>query len=453
MPFTFFLKLSMLKMVSKSVDVVIVGAGMAGIKAAADLSEARVSVAVLEGRDRLGGRLFTDRASGSRLYELGCSWFHQSLDNPLLKLALEENLAITPQYDDVGPVFYDNGGPLDGSKRLGQAASDFGDFIGLYLKGHPEISDLPFSEAVKIFTSEHPLLTGDQRQDVERILQLATLPNGSLASEISTKYAGQPGLGRDVLPVGGFDVVFNHVKKPVSKNDIYLETAVSSIVKNKDGTVTTLTEGGDEFTSKYVIVTAPIGVLQSKDIKFTPDLSTELSTAIDNLGLAKIGKVYIEFDEVFWPTDAHKFIFIGDIDGQYTPVVVSNWYLFNGEGKFPGLFLIVPSTIVEQVESNPAGAAALLAPVLESLKVDKSKALPKVTKVTVSKWNSDRFTKGAISRATIGNDPAKSIAEFEKGDGTVRFAGEHTVAQGFTFVHGAWRSGAREAKYIIDQLK
>lgn len=442
-------------MAPKSVDVVIIGAGMAGIKAAADLSEAGLSIAVLEGQGRLGGRLYTDRASGSRPYELGCSWFHQSLDNPLLKLVLDEKLNIRPEYDDVGPAFFDNDGPIDPHKKLGQAAADFGDFTELYFKEHPKIQDLPLSDMVDIFTSEHRLLTGAQKKDVKRILQLATLPNGTEAINVSTKYCGQPALGRDVLPVGGFDVVFNHVKKPVSDDDIYLNTAVKSITKDEtNGTITTASEDGTDFLSKFVIVTVPIGVLQNKDITFSPPLSNELSKAIDDLGVSRIGKIYFEFDNVFWPTDTHKFLFIGDINGEYTPVAISNWYLFNGEAKFPGLFLIAPSTIIDRIEKSPSSALSLLMPVLESLRVDKSLPVPKPTKTTVSNWNSDRFTRGAISRATIGNNPAESILEFEKGAcGNIRFAGEHTIARGFTFVHGAWRSGAREAKYIIDQTK
>lgn len=438
-------------MSTKAVDVVIVGAGLAGIKAAADLTEAGVSIAVLEGRDRLGGRLYTDRTSGSRPYELGCSWFHQSLDNPLLKLALDNKLAIKPMYDDVGPVFLDNDGPLDGSKKLGQAAADFGPYTSLYMKEHG-IDDLPLSEMIKVFATTHPLLEDAQRSEVERILKVATLGNGTEASNVSTKYAGHPGFGRDVLPVGGFDLVYEHIKKPVADADIYLNTAVKSVTKNNDNTVTTTTEAGAEFVSKYVIVTVPIGVLQNQDIGFSPALPASLSTAIGNLGIAQLGKVYLEFDKVFWPTDTHKFVFVGDLNGQYSPVVVSNWYLFNGEEKVPGLFLIVPSTIVGQIESSPESAVAIVKPVLEAVKSNNDESIPEPTKVTVSTWNSDRFTRGAISRATIGNDPALAIAEFVKGDGSVRFAGEHTIVEGYTFAHGAYRSGAREAKFIIEQL-
>lgn len=437
-------------MSSKSVDVVIVGAGMAGIKAAADLTQAGFSIAVLEGRDRLGGRLHTDRTSGSKLYELGCSWFHQSLDNPLLKLALDENLDIKPQYDDNGPGIYDGNGPLDGSKKLGQAAADFGDFASLYFKSHPEINDLSLKEIIDIFTSEHRLLTDTQKAEVKRILQIPILPNGSAASDVSAKYNGLPALGRDVLPVGGYDIIYNYVKKPVAESDIHLNTIVTEITKESNNTVTVATENGDKYTSKYVIVTVPIGVLKANAIQFSPALPAPVSSAIENLGVSKLGKVYFEFDTVFWPETLDKFVYVGDIEGEYAPALVSNWYLFNGEKKHPGLFVIVSSRIISKIEANPSCAFDLLKPVLEAIRVDQATPVPAPTRTKSTNWNTDRFTLGAISRAKIGTDPAGPIAAFANGFDNVRFAGEHTILDGFTFVHGAWCSGAREAKYIID---
>lgn len=438
-------------MSESSYDVVIVGAGLAGIKAAADLTESGLKVALLEGRDRLGGRLYTDRESGSALYELGCSWFHQSLDNPLLDIALKEKLPIQPVYDDNGPAIYDNNGPLDGAKKLGQAAGDFGEFAGLYFKRHPEVKDLPLSETLEIFKADHPLLSESQLKEVERIVGIATLPNGTKITDVSTKYSSQPGRGRDVLPVGGYDIIFNHIAKPVKQESIFTNHAVTSVTKTSSGVLTEV-ENGKTFKSQYVIVTAPIGVLQSKDIKFVPELPKNIGTAIDNLGVARLVKVYLEFDEVFWPTDTDRFVFVGDIGGKYTPCVVSNWYLYNGGSKHPGLFLIFSSDVAEKIEAYPDFIPSLVAPVLESIQTDKSKPFPQPTKITTSKWNSDKFTKGAISRATIGHDPAESIAEFEKGADTIRFAGEHTIVDGYTFAHGAFRSGAREAKYILDKL-
>lgn len=437
-------------MSQKVYDAIIVGAGIAGVKAAADLSAAGRSVALLEGRDRIGGRLYTDRTSGSSLYELGGSWYHQTLDNPLYDLALK--LGIKPEYDDVGPGLYDNNGPLDPEKKLGQASSDFAPWSALYFQKHAETKDLPLGELVEIFLKEHPNLTDIQKREVRRILEIPVLPNGTSPAEVSSKYGSIAPLGRDAFATGGYDTIVNHVAKPINKDSIHLSTTVTEIKKLGDGSVEVLTEQGTKFAAKYVVVTAPIGVLQSGNIEFTPPLPETVTAAISGLGIADIGKTYFEFDKVFWPTDVGKFVFVGSIKGRYTPILVSNWYLYNGAKKHPGVFLIIPAPLIGELEVDPSKAFETLKPVLESLRTDSTQPIPKPTRVTVTKWGSDKFTQGAISRAKVGIDPAEPIKGFEAGADSIRFAGEHTIYRGFTFAHGAWLSGEREAKYILSKL-
>ena len=81
--------------VASDVDVVIVGAGMAGLAAASALVDAGVATIVLEGRDRIGGRIWTDRSLGVPL-ELGASWIHgEKGKNPVTALARSLNLKTT----------------------------------------------------------------------------------------------------------------------------------------------------------------------------------------------------------------------------------------------------------------------------------------------------------------------------------------------------------------------
>lgn len=437
-------------MSTKTVDAVIIGAGIAGIAAAASLESAGRTYVLLEGRNRIGGRLFTDRESGSAPYELGCSWYHQTLDNPLFKMALD--LGLSPTYDDVGPNLYDNNGPLNGDLKLPQAASDFAPWLELYFKQHPELVDISLQEAIKTYVSKHLSLTEVQKKEVRRILEILILPNGSPADQVSAKYGALPGLGRDALATGGYDRLLEHIAKPISKKNIHLNTSVKEIQKLKDSTVSVISDQDEKFIGKYAIVTVPIGVLQSSTIKFTPELPGSIIKSINGLGISDIGKVYFEFESVFWPVDSGKFMFVGDLDGQYTPVLVSNWYLFNGEKRHPGVFLILPSPLMRKLENDNSKAFPALKPVLESIRVDRTKAIPQPTKVTVTSWGTDKFTNGAVSRPKIGVDPTVPISGFEQGAGSIRFAGEHTTVRGYTFAHGAYLSGKREADVVIENV-
>ena len=94
----------------RNADVLVVGAGIAGLRATEVLVAAGRRVIVLEARDRLGGRIYTDRSWGVPV-ELGASWIHGVTNNPIAALAAAEG--ITTQAFDYDAIVY---GP-DGRRR------------------------------------------------------------------------------------------------------------------------------------------------------------------------------------------------------------------------------------------------------------------------------------------------------------------------------------------------
>ncbi|MCB0009704.1 MAG: FAD-dependent oxidoreductase, partial [Anaerolineales bacterium] len=75
--------------------VLVIGAGMAGLMAARTLHEAGVPVTILEGRDRIGGRTYTDQSLGAPI-DLGAAWIHGPDGNPLTPLARQLGIAHAP---------------------------------------------------------------------------------------------------------------------------------------------------------------------------------------------------------------------------------------------------------------------------------------------------------------------------------------------------------------------
>ena len=75
------------------VDVVVIGAGAAGIAAARRLMRPGLSVLVLEARDRIGGRAWTARVEGEGL-DMGCGWLHSADDNVLAGRVEAEGLTL-----------------------------------------------------------------------------------------------------------------------------------------------------------------------------------------------------------------------------------------------------------------------------------------------------------------------------------------------------------------------
>lgn len=79
-------------------DVVVVGAGVAGLTAARDLQQKGLKLAVLEARDRVGGRVETDTTTFSKPFDDGAHWFHQeeSGQNPLARWAQSQGMVTVP---------------------------------------------------------------------------------------------------------------------------------------------------------------------------------------------------------------------------------------------------------------------------------------------------------------------------------------------------------------------
>ncbi len=77
-------------------DVVIVGAGMTGLTAARGLMDKGLSVAVLEARDRIGGRAFTESTTFGVPYDHGCAWLHSADVNPVTRFAEDFGFTTVP---------------------------------------------------------------------------------------------------------------------------------------------------------------------------------------------------------------------------------------------------------------------------------------------------------------------------------------------------------------------
>ncbi|MGH9428407.1 MAG: FAD-dependent oxidoreductase, partial [Terriglobia bacterium] len=131
-------------------SIIVVGAGIAGLAAARVLHDRGLAVVVLEARDRLGGRIYTDRSWDDVCLDLGASWIHGTSANPVYTL-VRRNRIVTQRtnYDSAG-VAYRLGGLLFRSierstaeknlrrilGKIGRARSTFGaeDSLGGALK-------------------------------------------------------------------------------------------------------------------------------------------------------------------------------------------------------------------------------------------------------------------------------------------------------------------------------
>ena len=92
-------------------SVLIIGAGISGIAAARSLTDMGVDVRVLESRDRIGGRIFTDNSLGFPV-DLGAAWIHGTQGNPVTDLAIQSGIQRTATDFDARTLYRSDGKPF-----------------------------------------------------------------------------------------------------------------------------------------------------------------------------------------------------------------------------------------------------------------------------------------------------------------------------------------------------
>ncbi|MEU9879678.1 flavin monoamine oxidase family protein [Streptomyces phaeochromogenes] len=261
-------------------SVAVVGAGFAGLGCARALTDAGMRVTVLEGRDRTGGRVWTERIAGVPA-EMGASWIHDWRGgNPVSQILKQSGGRSSPfDYDSVAG---EDRAAMTELKPYARKVNDADD------PDTTSIGDLlPDKPSAALRWAANETYTQEYAAEPD---QLA----------VSALEEGTAGSGGDVLLPDGYDKLIAEVQ-----GDIKVRTGATVTAVRHDSTGTTLTlDGGEEIEADHSVITVPIGVLKAGRIAFHPALPDEKQEAIDALGAGLLDKLWLEFDEVFWDRDA-----------------------------------------------------------------------------------------------------------------------------------------------------
>jgi monoamine oxidase len=260
-----------------SYDAIIVGAGIAGLAAARRLLQAGRRILVLEGRDRIGGRAFTDASTFGRPFDQGCHWLHSPGENPFTRIVAEQGVDTTRA---AAPGGIHVGGarlPLEEERRIEAFRDRTYDAIRRAGAGG---ADVPVSE---ILDWSHPAAA--------HVAHAFTAKMGIEPQRASSlDFANYRWEGEDVpVPAGLGAVLCGHFADvPVT-----LGTRVRRIDLSGP-LVRVVSDAGDAAASR-VLVTVPTGVLRAGTIAFAPPLPDWKQRAIEGIPMARAVKVGLTF--------------------------------------------------------------------------------------------------------------------------------------------------------------
>jgi len=404
--------------------IVVVGAGIAGLAAARRLADEGLRVTVLEARERIGGRVWTDTSLGVPI-DLGAAWIHGTDGNPIVTLAAEAGVK-TVETDFYDVVLYDAGGTVDAGAV--QAAFEAWDEIAAELQALSEQADDNASLAdglAEVADLDDPLIAWNVRSSV--VAEYAADPG-----ELSLAWFGSEGEfdGPDLILPGGYGQLAQHLSRGLS---IQQGTEVTRIADAGAGVHVETSTG--TVSADRVIVTVPLGVLKAGTIAFDPPLPEPKRRAIERLGFGLLDKVVLAFAEPFWPESPDL---IGLV-GREQPVAD----LVNGL-SFAGIPLLVGLRGGHAARSREAlsdrGAVGEVLAALDA---------PEPTGSLVTRWAADPYARGSYTFLAVGSSPADLRTLAEPVSERLGFAGEATHEQFFATVHGAYLSGMREAERIL----
>lgn len=413
--------------------VIIIGAGMAGSAANDVFRRAGWHTILIEARDRIGGRVWTN-SSG---FDLGASWIHGRTGNPLINL-VSKTSSPTFAFDYDNMWRYDQGGELSDradrqidtdmesieadiarAQRRARASDSLKPTVD------SAISRLPSSRRNGARYAVNTGIVHEYAADTAR-LSLAHFDGGAEQR------------GGDLLLPAGYIRLFEALS---AASELHLGCVVSRI-SHTNTSVTVSTNKGD-FTADAAIVTLPLGVLKSGRVVFAPKLPAAHQNAINRLGYGTLNKLYLEFPRVAWPANPHLFGYVGD--GWW-----EEWVNLQPVLNKPVLLGFNAGAIAENSESRTDSQLAESA--MRVLRNMFGRALPDPVRVTATRWKSDPFSLGSYSSWAPGSTPADRTALAAPISPRLILAGEACSRDHPATVHGAYSSGVAAAQRIIQNL-
>jgi monoamine oxidase len=441
------------------IDVVIIGAGAAGLAAARALVNASFEVVVLEARERIGGRVFTVHDHGTPVpIELGAEFIHGSapeIESVLRSAALAAcDISGTRwqvqgtqirRLDDFWQRLDKVMRRLDSARRPDRSFAEF-------LAGKPGGRRLANERRLALQYVE-----GFHAADPLRVSERALADAGSPRGEVRERRIGRV--------LDGYDCVIEWLARPLG--DTIRTAAIATRVRWAPGNVNVEVRHPDgrsrpAVDARAAIITVPLGVLkaapgESGSIEFDPELRAK-RPALDQLAMGSVVRITLRFSERFWAAEW----FAKQIKSEELDTLS---FLHTSDEQFPIWWSAYPvvapvlvgwhggpgASALSQLASEQIEDAAIAA-LSRQLGVPARKLRGLVEAAWTHDWEHDPFSRGVYSYQMVGGkDAPAALAKPLRG--TLFFAGEASDAEGRTgTVHGAIATGERAAGEVERSL-
>lgn len=424
------------------IDVLVIGAGAAGLSAARMLLQAGISVTILEGRDRIGGRIHTIEGEGfSFPVEAGAEFMHGDL--PFTKALMKESNVsyfagegrtwnVQSNKLSEGDLFHDDWDTLIAKLQELDHDMTIGRFLELHFS-QPRYKSL--SDSVKKFVE------GYDAADIHKASALA------LKEEWSNENI------QGYRPKGGYTQLMNFLLADIkNRGGILKLSAIVEKIVWKQNDVEIITSNSESFKARKVLVTVPIALLKRGLIGFDPPLVSH-KKAINDIEVGGVVKFLVEFREQLWASDQRTpFRQMPDLNFLFSDAAVPTWWT-QRPNEVPLLTGWLAGPVLKRLPSDDESLLQLAFQSLSYVFGTSESAIKEYVKaIRVFNWQADPFALGAYAYATLSTSEAVKALSLPVED-TIYFAGEafYEGAEMGT-VEAALVTGNQTAERIISEM-
>jgi monoamine oxidase len=410
---------------SGEIDVVIIGAGAAGIAAARRIAAAGRRYVLVEAADHIGGRCITDTLTFGVPFDRGAHWIHSPDTNPVAKLTPGQGIEVYPA-------------PQSQKVRIGLRYAREGeleDFLAAQVRAARAIDDAARKADVACGQAL-PNDLGDWRSLIEFVL--GPFPYGKDLAQLSAAdFARAPERNADAFCRQGFGTLLAVRAAGVA---VHLSTPATAIDLSRNVEVQT---PKGSIAARCAIVTVSTNILASGGIRFTPDLPQRFTEAFNDLSLGSYDHIALELKGNPLGLESDDLVFEKSADTHTAAI------LGNTAGTALCLIEVAGSFGRELSAQGQAAMVDFAGDWLGKLYGNQVKNA--VRRATATRWNADAHALGAISAAKPGGHAARA-ALAEPVHDAVWFAGDAVHESLWGTVGGAWESGERAANAVLRRL-